>query len=51
MNQRPSGILLHPTSLSNTYPVGDLGDTTLRFPKADPTPQTVTQEMLMQATP
>ena len=25
MNQRTSGILLHPTSLSNPYPIGDLG--------------------------
>jgi 4-alpha-glucanotransferase len=25
MNQRASGILLHPTSLSNAYPIGDLG--------------------------
>ena len=25
MNQRDSGILLHPTSLSNAYPIGDLG--------------------------
>jgi 4-alpha-glucanotransferase len=25
MNQRASGILLHPTSLSNPYPIGDLG--------------------------
>ena len=25
MNQRASGILLHPTSLANAYPIGDLG--------------------------
>ena len=25
MSQRASGILLHPTSLSNPYPIGDLG--------------------------
>ncbi len=25
MNQRASGILLHPSSLSNAYPIGDLG--------------------------
>ena len=25
MNQRAAGILLHPTSLSNAYPIGDLG--------------------------
>jgi hypothetical protein len=25
MNQRASGILLHLTSLSNPYPIGDLG--------------------------
>jgi 4-alpha-glucanotransferase len=25
MNQRASGILLHPTSLPNAYPIGDLG--------------------------
>ena len=25
MKQRASGILLHPTSLSNAYPIGDLG--------------------------
>ena len=25
MNQRAAGILLHPTSLSNPYPIGDLG--------------------------
>jgi len=25
MNQRGSGILLHPSSLSNSYPIGDLG--------------------------
>jgi 4-alpha-glucanotransferase len=25
VNQRTSGILLHPTSLSNRYPIGDLG--------------------------
>jgi 4-alpha-glucanotransferase len=27
MNLRASGILLHPTSLSNAYPIGDLGPT------------------------
>jgi len=31
MNQRASGILLHPTSLSNAYPIGDLGPTANRF--------------------
>ena len=25
MSQRVPGILLHPTSLSNPYPIGDLG--------------------------
>ena len=49
MNQRRPGILLHPTSLSNTYPVGDLGDTTLRFLKEDPTPQIATWEIQMEA--
>jgi 4-alpha-glucanotransferase len=34
MNQRASGILLHPTSLSNPYPTGDLGSaaTAMNFP-------------------
>jgi len=31
MIQRASGILLHPTSLSNAYPIGDLGPTANRF--------------------
>ena len=31
MNQRASGILLHPTSLPNAYPSGDLGPTANRF--------------------
>ena len=31
MNQRASGILLHPTSLSNRYPVGDLGPAATAF--------------------
>ena len=31
MNQRASGILLHPTSLSNAYPIGDLGPATNAF--------------------
>ena len=31
MNQRASGILLHPTSLSNAYPIGDLGPAATAF--------------------
>jgi 4-alpha-glucanotransferase len=31
MNQRASGILLHPASLSNRYPIGDLGPATTAF--------------------
>ena len=31
MNQRASGILLHPTSLSNSYPIGDLGPAATAF--------------------
>jgi 4-alpha-glucanotransferase len=31
MNQRTSGILLHPTSLSNRYPIGDLGPAATAF--------------------
>ena len=31
MNQRASGILLHPTSLSNPYPIGDLGPAATAF--------------------
>ncbi len=31
MNQRTSGILLHPTSLSNPYPIGDLGSAANAF--------------------
>jgi 4-alpha-glucanotransferase len=31
MNQRASGILLHPTSLSNRYPIGDLGPAATAF--------------------
>ena len=31
MNQRASGILLHPSSLSNPYPVGDLGPAATAF--------------------
>ena len=31
MNLRASGILLHPTSLSNAYPIGDLGPTANGF--------------------
>lgn len=31
MNQRVSGILLHPTSLSNPYPIGDLGPAATAF--------------------
>jgi len=31
MNQRASGILLHPTSLSNRYPIGDLGPAASAF--------------------
>jgi 4-alpha-glucanotransferase len=31
MNQRASGILLHPTSLSNGYPIGDLGPAATAF--------------------
>jgi len=31
MNQRASGILLHPTSLYNSYPIGDLGPTAFAF--------------------
>ncbi len=31
MKQRASGILLHPTSLSNPYPIGDLGPAAIAF--------------------
>jgi 4-alpha-glucanotransferase len=31
MNQRASGILLHPTSLFNSYPIGDLGPAATAF--------------------
>ena len=31
MNHRASGILLHPTSLSNPYPIGDLGPSATAF--------------------
>ena len=31
MNQRGSGILLHPTSLFNRYPIGDLGPAATAF--------------------
>ena len=31
MNQRASGILLHPTSLYNPYPIGDLGPAATAF--------------------
>ncbi len=31
MNQRASGILLHPTSLSNAYPIGNLGPAATAF--------------------
>jgi 4-alpha-glucanotransferase len=31
MNERFSGILLHPTSLSNSYPIGDLGPAAKAF--------------------
>ena len=31
MNERASGILLHPTSLSNPYPIGDLGPAATAF--------------------
>jgi 4-alpha-glucanotransferase len=31
MNQRAAGILLHPTSLSNPYPIGDLGPAATAF--------------------
>jgi 4-alpha-glucanotransferase len=31
MNQRASGILLHPTSLPNAYPIGDLGPAATAF--------------------
>ena len=31
MNQRASGILLHPTSISNAYPIGDLGPAATAF--------------------
>lgn len=31
MNQRVSGILLHPTSLANPYPIGDLGPAVTAF--------------------
>jgi len=31
MNQRASGILLHPTCLSNPYPIGDLGPAAIAF--------------------
>ena len=31
MNHRASGVLLHPTSLSNPYPIGDLGSAATAF--------------------
>ena len=31
MIQRASGILLHPTSLANAYPIGDLGRAAIAF--------------------
>ncbi len=31
MKQRSSGVLLHPTSLANAYPIGDLGPAAYRF--------------------
>ena len=31
MNQRASGLLLHPTSLANAYPIGDLGPAATAF--------------------
>jgi 4-alpha-glucanotransferase len=31
MNQRASGILFHPTSLANAYPIGDLGPSATAF--------------------
>jgi len=31
MNQRAAGILFHPTSLSNPYPIGDLGPAATAF--------------------
>lgn len=31
MNQRASGMLLHPTSLANAYPIGDLGPAATAF--------------------
>src|SRR5271166_4026166 len=31
MNQRSSGILLHPSSLFNVYPIGDLGPSANAF--------------------
>lgn len=31
MNQRASGVLLHPTSLYNSYPIGDLGPAAFAF--------------------
>ena len=31
MNHRASGILLHPTSLSNPYSIGDLGPSATAF--------------------
>ena len=31
MSQRTSGILLHPTSLSNPYPIGDMGPAAIAF--------------------
>jgi len=31
MNQRASGILLHPSSLANPYPIGDLGPSATAF--------------------
>jgi 4-alpha-glucanotransferase len=31
MNQRNSGVLLHPSSLSNRYPIGDLGPAATAF--------------------
>ena len=31
LNQRSSGILLHPTSLPNRFGIGDLGEAAYRF--------------------
>jgi len=31
MNKRSSGVLLHPTSLFNPYPIGDLGSSAIKF--------------------